>query len=330
MKRRRFIKNGIGLSSAFISLKAGVHASVSLSQSEDIKSRIVVATDADLQPYPGKMDTGRLVKLLDKAMQAQFDLDNPVECWRQIFPRKDEVVGLKVNCLSGRGSTHIELVEAIQERLFGAGIKPEHVIIWDRFNSDLEDAGFKITTRGKGPRCYGNDMHGFDPNLFMHGEAASLICRTVTRHCQAIINLPVLRDHSIAGLTLALKNLFGAIHNPNKYHLTNGNPYIADVYALKPIHQKVRLTICDAVEAQYQGGPSWLPQWRWPFNGLLVGTDPVAMDTTGRQIIDQKRLEMGMSSLALSGREPRYIHTAADAAHRLGFDRPERIQVVRI
>ena len=40
----------------------------------------------------------------------------------------------------------------------------------------------------------------------------------------AVINVPQVKDHGICGMTLAMKNFFGAIHNPNKYHIGNGDP----------------------------------------------------------------------------------------------------------
>jgi hypothetical protein len=101
--------------------------------------------------------------------------------------------------------------------------------------------------------------------------------------------------------------MFGAIHNPNKYHQNTGNPYVADVFMLPSVRSKVRLTICDALTAQYEGGPSFFPHWRWPFNGLIVGTDPVALDYTGWQIIETERKIRGLKSLKDSGREPKYI-----------------------
>jgi uncharacterized protein (DUF362 family) len=131
-------------------------------------------------------------------------------------------------------------------------------------------------------------------------------------------------------VTLALKNLFGAIHNPNKYHTNGGDPYVADVNMFPAIRQKVRLTICDAITAQYEGGPSYMPQWSWPYNGLLVARDPVALDATGWRILERRRAEMRMKPLRELHREPVYIATAADAAHRLGTDDPRRIDVVEV
>ncbi len=292
------------------------------------RSRVVIARDAKIRSTGMGFDSARLAQLLDRALQASFDCDSPIEAWRKVA-RPGEVVGLKVNCLGGRGNaTHPELVEAITERLRQAGIT--EMVIWDRQNSDLERARFKIVERGSGVRCFGNDVLGFEDDLATFGEAGSLLCRTLTQVCDAVINLPVLKDHGIAGVTLALKSMFGAIHNPNKYHSNAGDPYVADVYAFTPIRQKVRLHICDGLNAQYDGGPSYMPQWMWPFNGLLVSRDPVALDYVGWKIIEKKRLEMGAKPLRELKRDPAYIATAADAEHRLGTCDPKRIERVEI
>jgi len=47
-----------------------------------------------------------------------------------------------------------------------------------------------------------------------------------------------------------------------------------------------------------------MPQWTWPYNGLIVGLDPVAVDYTGWQIIEKKRAEAGMKSLKEVRRAP--------------------------
>jgi len=266
--------------------------------------------------------------MLDRSLQVLFGRDNPQDAWKQIV-RPGEAVGLKVNCLAGRGlSTHVALVDVICERLQQVGIRD--IVIWDRLNYDLESAHFKIRERGSGIRCFGNDTLGYEDELAVFGSVGSLVSRTLSRICDAVINLPVLKDHGITGVTMALKNMFGAIHNPNKYHLDVGDPYIADVNMLPPIRGKVRLHICDAITAQYDGGPSFMPQWTWPRNGLLVSRDPVALDRIGWQIIERKRAEKGFKSLKEMKREPTYIAAAADASHRLGTDDLNRIEVVNV
>ena len=299
------------------------------------KSRVVISRDPSLRAAGATPDSRRVLNLLDRAMQAFFDSDSPVEAWKQVV-RPGEVVGLKVNCLAGRGtaSTSVHLVEAVCERLQQAGVSREHIVIWDRLASDLESGGFHpgfgSGSHGERIRCVGNDDAGYEDTLAVFGSAGSLVSKTLTRTCDAVINMPVLKDHGIAGVTMALKNFFGAIHNPNKYHGNVGAPYVADVYMLSPIRQKVSLTICDAVTAQYDGGPSFMPQWSWPFNGLIVARDPVALDYIGWQIIEAKRAEKRLPSLRALKREPVWIATAADARHRLGTNDPKRIERVEV
>jgi uncharacterized protein (DUF362 family) len=289
------------------------------------KSRVAIARNPAAAP-----DSSRLAALLDRAVQAVYNRDTPLEAWKAIA-RPSEVVGLKVNCLSGRGgSTSIRLVEAVCERLQQAGIPPRNLIIWDRLTTDLEQAGHRIAGRKDAIRCIGNDDAGYGTDLAIFGSVGSLLSNTLTRTCDAVINLPVLKDHGIVGVTMALKNLFGAIHNPNKYHLDSGDPYVADVYMLPPIRQKVRLTLCDALAPQYEGGPSYMPQWVWPYNGVLASRDPVALDDTGWRIIERKRAELGLKTLREMKREPLYIARAADARHRLGTNDPASIDVVEV
>jgi uncharacterized protein (DUF362 family) len=328
MKRREFIKTGCRVTSGAL-FASPLLSLAGKSATIVSKSKVVIARDTQLQDDKYSVDSNRLKRLLDKALQAFFDTDHPSEGWQKII-KPGTVVGLKVNCLSGRGTTRRELVDAICEQLQQCGTKAENIIIWDRFNSDLEDGGFRINQNSKGIRCFGNDYLGFAAGFEIYGSAASLICNTLSRICDVVINLPVLKDHGIAGMTMAMKNMFGAIHNPNKYHLNTGNPYIADVYMLPPVRNKVRLTICDALVAQFEGGPSFFPHWRWSFNGLIIGTDPVALDYTGWQIIEAERKKRGLKTLQAIGREPKYIHTAADENHRLGTCDPDKIEQVNI
>jgi uncharacterized protein (DUF362 family) len=289
------------------------------------KSRVAVARDAALRGSGTTPDSARVLALLDRAVQACYDRDNALEAWKQAV-RPNETVGIKVNCLAGKGaSTSGALVDAICERLQQAGIPEDKIIIWDRLESDLESGGFRSR---KKLRCIGNDSAGYEDELAVFGEVGSLLSRTLTRSCDAIINVPVLKDHGITGMTAALKSFFGAIHNPNKYHPNAGDPYIADVNMLEPVRRKVRLHICDALTAQYEGGPPFMPQWQWAYNGILVSRDPVALDYTGWQIIEQKRAERGLKSLTADKRAPVYIATAADVKHRLGTNDPKLIERV--
>ena len=145
-----------------------------------------------------------------------------------------------------------------------------------------------------------------------------------------VINLPILKDHSGAGVTFAMKNMYGVIDRPDTLHSGNCNPGVADLNCIPTIREKVRFIIGDALSSVYNGGPGFRPEHLWYPNALMVGEDRVAMDQTAWQMIERKRAEVGMPTLEAAGRLPRYIATAADATHRLGTNDPERIHLVEI
>jgi uncharacterized protein (DUF362 family) len=295
-----------------------------------VKSRVVVARDELLRGTGVTVDSQRMLALVDRAMQALFDRDHPVEAWRKIVG-PGETVGLKVNTLGGRGiSTNVLLVAAICERLQETGVKASDMMVWDRESSELERAGFHLAEGGERVQCYGTDRAGYEEELAAWGSVGGCLSKILTRRCNVLINLPVLKDHDGAGVTIALKNMYGVIHNPNKYHPNGCNPYVADLNMLPEIRSKMRLTICDATTAMYEGGPGYKPEHSWNANSLLVSTDPVALDYTGWQMIERKRAEKRWKTLEAEERAPNYIATAADSEHRLGTNDPKKISHVEV
>lgn len=329
--RRQFLKKSAMVGGGLVlvpRLWTEVAAGVNSSGSEG-RSKIVISTDDELRDAKGNWISARIGDLLDRGMEELLG-GSAEDIWRSLVEPKD-TVGLKVNCLSRRRmSTHVELTWAIVERLERVGIPRNHIIIWDRSDQDLQEAGYQLNKRGNDVRCYGTDAVGLHNRLWVYGSVGSMFSRILIDHCTKIINLSVLKDHGICGVTLGMKNFFGAIHNPNKYHGNAGDPYIADLNALPLIRRKTVLTIIDGLTAQYNGGPPYMPQWTWNFNGLLLGLDPVALDVVGWSIIEKKRAEKGMPSLKEVKREPTYIATAADEQHRIGTNDPDRIQIVPI
>ena len=328
--RRDFLKTS--LSGAAYLCAGGVMAPLAAAESAmpGAKSRVVVAHDELLRGTGSTADSQRMLALADRAMQALFDRDHPIDAWRHLA-RPGDTVGLKVNTLGGRGiSTNVHLVSAICDRLQEAGVKAADIVVWDRDSDEMERAGFHLAIGGDRVQCYGTDRVGYEEELSAYGSVGGRLSKILTRNCNVLINVPVLKDHDGAGVTIALKNMYGVIHNPNKYHPNGCNPYVADLNMLPEIRGKMRLTICDATTAMYEGGPGFKPEHSWIANTLLASTDPVALDHTGWQIIERKRAEKGLKTLEAEGRMPHYIATAADAEHRLGTNDPGRITVAEV
>ena len=327
--RRDFLKQCF-TGAAVLRASGSMGLLASAQQAASAKSRVVIARDDLLRGTGSTVDSRRMLGLLDRAMQTLCDRDHAVEAWSKLV-RPGETVGLKVNALGGRGlSSNLQLIEAICERLQEAGIKAGDIVVWDRETDEMERAGFRIAMGGNGVQCFGTDRLDYEQELVTHGSVGSRLSRILTQRCNVLINLPVLKDHDGAGATIALKNMYGVIHYPNKYHPNGCDPYIADLNMLPEIRTRMRLTICDATTAQYEGGPAYKPEYSWRHNALIVSQDPVALDYTGWQIIERKRAEKGLKTLEAEGRAPHYIATAADAGHQLGTNDPGRITVAEV
>jgi uncharacterized protein (DUF362 family) len=253
-----------------------------------------------------------------------------VEAWKHVVPA-EKVIGLKVNGLGGKGiSTHLVLVLAISERLQQAGVKPGNILVWDRNARDLEACGLTISTDPNHIRCYGSDVAGYEEQQASWGTARIRLSKILTRECAMVIGLPILKDHGSAGVTFAMKNMYGVVDNPQSLHQGGCNPGVADLNCIPAIREKVRFTIGDAMTSVYDGGPRFNPERLWQPNALVVGEDRVALDYTAWQMIERKRAEAGFKTLEAAGRPPRYIATAADAAHGLGTNDPQRIHLMEV
>jgi uncharacterized protein (DUF362 family) len=294
------------------------------------RSRVVVARDAGLRVQGSQPDEKGVLALLDKAMAVYTGRDKPVEAWQRMVPR-GTVVGLKVNGLGGRGiATHAVLILAICERLQRAGVPAGNIIVWDRNARDLAACGMSINSDGGRVRCYGSDSAGFEDRAVQCGAAQLRLSKILTRDCGMVISVPILKDHNMSGLTFSMKNMYGVVDRPFLLHANNCNPGVADVNALAAVRDKVRFTIGDVLASVYEGGPVFSPEHFWRPNALVVGEDRVAVDCTALDMLDRKRVEEGLPTLKGSGREPKYIATAADAMHKLGTNDPRRIQLMEV
>jgi len=275
----------------------------------------------------GQIDRSVLSDMLAQALCELTGERTPEAVWPRFFSAQD-VIGLKLNCQAGLGlSSRVELVEAIVRGLKSAGLREDNVLAWDMTDDDLMAAGFEIREGGPGYRCFGSDHPGAGyRELALNGKVGGVLSAILTDHITALINVSVLKDHGIAGIAGCLKNHFGCIHNPNKYHPNNCDPYIADLNALPQIKDKQRLIICDATTAQYDGGPGYKPQYAVPYGAILVATDPVALDTVGAKLIADLRAAHNRPTLEEEGRPAKHIATAA--TYGLGVGDLDKIEVV--
>lgn len=296
------------------------------------KSRVVIVKSPRVLDSAGNVNEAVLTRMVDQALFALSGEKNRAAAWRAYFNPRD-VVGLKVNSVGGKAlATRPQLTKTVIAGLESMGIAPRNTVVWDREFSELKRAGYNLNFSGGGPRCYGTDTKGagFDDELIIYKNIASLFSRILTTHTTATLNMPVLKDHGQAGLTFAMKNYYGAIHNPNKYHEDGCSPYVADLAAVPLVRQREKLILADALAVQYNGGPGYKPYWNEKYGAVLAAADPVAMDTVGLKIVEELRKKYGLPSLGQEERFPQYLKIAAGKEHRVGNGDWGKIEIVEI
>ncbi|MDZ7743740.1 MAG: DUF362 domain-containing protein [Bacteroidota bacterium] len=140
-----------------------------------------------------------------------------------------------------------------------------------------------------------------------------------------MINVPILKNAGPT-VTLCLKNLaYGAITNTGRLHKTLWAETSAEACAFPPLRDKVVLNIVDGLKGCFDGGPGANPQFICNYNTLLVGTDPVAVDRIGYDIVIAKRIEEGVQEEELP-RGRKFMEMAAEL--KLGTADPDKIELI--
>ena len=75
------------------------------------------------------------------------------------------------------------------------------------------------------------DVAGFEDQASSCGAVQLRIAKILTRECAMVINLPILKDHQMAGVTFSMKNMYGVVDRPNTLHANSCNPGVADLNA---------------------------------------------------------------------------------------------------
>jgi hypothetical protein len=199
-----------------------------------------------------------------------------------------DVVGIKTNVWANL-RTPPELEDAIRSEVIKVGVKPEDVAVDDR----------------------------------------GVLKNPVFQRATALINTRPLRTHNWSGLGTCLKNLIMFVPRPPEYHADSCAP-LGAMWKLPELEGKVKLNILVMLTPQFHGvGPhSFSREYIWPYRGLIVGVDPVAVDATGARILQAKRdLYFG---------EPRPISPPAHhieiagSRYGLGVSDPDAIDLVRL
>lgn len=281
---------------------------------------------ASVGEVDASVDQSVLNSMVASGMKAFTGASSEAAAWKKLFKPSD-VVGIKVNTLFRvNASTHPEVVAPIIAGLKLAGVREENIIVWDRNDRELTQGGFVVNRSGKAVGCYGTETE-YEPEPTKQGSFNGPMSRILTEKITALINVPILKDHSISGITCAMKNHYGSHRNPSAHHGNNCDPFLAELNSIPAIKDKTRLIVTDALKPIAHGGPGYNAQYAWEYRSILISADPVAMDYQGWQIIEAQRKVFGLKPFAESGRPTKFIETAASLG--LGTNDPAKIEIIR-
>jgi hypothetical protein len=279
----------------------------------------------------GVVDREAVRAMMTRGMLELTGAGDESTAWR-CFVRPTDVVGIKVSAV---GFPHaISQPETLLEVVRGlnlAGVPNERIVFFNRYEDEYRSAGFdKIVPTGvrqafsspgysenqTGTDNYDLDVYAEFPRVWPGQDPQNPINRrshvavVVSQVVDKVINVCALKDHSSAGVTMALKNMsHGMTNNVCRTHPDAAHnwcdEFISKVCALRRIREKVALHIGDGLIAAYDGGPGGFNKHfaTWEQKSLYFASDPVAMDRVAWDVLDRQRASKGLPVLAESGRK---------------------------
>jgi len=202
--------------------------------------------------------------------------------------KSSDVVGIKSNTWAGM-PTPKELEAAIKRRLLDVGVVEKSI--------------------------------GIDDRGVLHNP--------IFLNATALVNVRPLRTHHWSGVGTCLKNYIQFVPDPPSYHDEGCSP-LGKIWTYDIVRGKTRLNILSCLTPQFYGrGANFFDRrYVWPYKGLIVGTDPVAVDAVGAHLLQTKRINYFGEDRALD--VPPIHIMVADKKYHLGVSDVSRIQLIKL
>lgn len=308
MKRRDFLLSaaitGIASTLRFDKLEAALQ-----------NNKVKVTSGPDLVAVMG----GEPAAMLDKAL-AKFG-------GIQAFVKKGQTVVIKPNIGWDKtpnmaANTNPELVKALVKKCYAAGAKKVQVFDhtchqWDKCYAN---SGIKAAVESAGGVMLpGNDENYYQKVSLPHGvRLKETSIHKALLECDVWFNLPVLKNHGGAKMSISMKNYMGIVWNREFFHRTDLQQCIADIctYTKKPA-----LNIVDAYRVMTKNGPQGRNESDTAvLKSLIVSPNIVAADTAAIKFFNQVQ-KMDLNEVG---------HIAKGEALRLGTRNLDSLKIERI
>lgn len=279
--------------------------------SQDAPSRVVWIKDPasvrgwDNYDWEQKADQAVVNRMVAEAIKRLTAQTSVQAAWTWIFThhnadhhdyRHGEKIAIKINFNNRHNyqenyNPTIQVIRAVLHTLIDEkGVSQEDIIVYDTSRPFVD---YQI-----------DGIHRFYPNVVLNPDhpggpdrygctpsSQSVLGASLGKTLEEatyLINMPLLRTHSAAGITLSFKNHLGSTCQPDNFHggffatrpesnslvRLNSHPYIRD---------KTILIVADALFGLKAGGPGGNPDGNTgikPYpSSIFMATDPVAIDS---------------------------------------------------
>jgi len=151
----------------------------------------------------------------------------------------------------------------------------------------------------------------------------------IFQNSTALINVRPLRTHHWSGIGGCIKNYIMFVPFPPLYHRDSCRD-LGAIWRLPIVKDKTRVNILVMLTPLFHGigAHHFDPTFIWPYKGMLLSRDPVAVDAVGLRIMELKRLAYFGKDIPL--RPPAKHVVIADVKHRIGTSDLKNIEIVRL
>ena len=220
------------------------------------------------------------------------------------------------------GNTNPKLITEIIKQCFAAGAK--EVTVFDHTCDDWQkcykNSGIEAAAKEAGAKVMPAHLESYyKPIDLPKGQKMKKAkVHEAILNCDVWINVPILKNHGGANLTISMKNHMGIVWDRGFFHQNDLQQCIADICTLE---KKAVLNVVDAYRIMKTNGPRGRSESDVVLaKGLFISPDIVAVDTAAAKFFNQVR-EMPLDTVG---------HLAKGEALKIGTMNIDQLNVKRI
>ncbi|WP_297327969.1 DUF362 domain-containing protein [uncultured Bacteroides sp.] len=220
------------------------------------------------------------------------------------------------------GNTNPKLVTEIIKQCFAAGAK--EVTVFDHTCDDWQkcykNSGIEAAAKAAGAKVMPAHLESYyrTVSLPQGKKLKSTKVHEAILNSDVWINVPILKNHGGANLTISMKNHMGIVWDRGFFHQNDLQQCIADICTLQ---KKAVLNVVDAYRVMKTNGPRGRSESDVVLTkGLFISKDIVAVDTAAAKFFNQVR-DMPLDTVS---------HLANGEALKIGTMDLDKLNIKRI